>query len=1097
MAAGPLDEAFIRINTDTVGTNKSLDGLHDQLVQLDQFAERVAESMEDSFREAGRAIERSLDQLNGRQLEDIGDGADDARRHIERAFDQAGRAATSSMTRAATLSDEALGSIGGTEAFAPVVGEAQAAAEGVEGAFRDSAEDADRQLAQIGGGNAFGPVVAESEVAAESVERSFRDAANDSERHLARLGSGHSLALLKTGLASVALGATAAAGALTFFGIKGAASLEQTTLGFKALLGSATEADSFIRDLQQFAANTPFEFQGLADNARKILAMGEAADLTRQDVIPLLGTIGDLTAVLAQPPEAIDRVVQSLSQIASKGKVSTEELLQIAEAVPGFPVFQAMADGLGISTAALQDQLQSGSIPAVAGINALVEGMKQFPGAAGAMADQAQTLTGIISTFSDTISLTLTQAFQPLIPRVKTTLLLITPLIQEALKGIAPQLADVGDTLLSGVVGLLRIVGPPLATFLNGIADGFKLLATAGQPALEAIGSTLVALAPTATQLGAALAPLIRAFSTLVSLLLPRLVPLFNQLVTIARPILGIIGHMASEFAEALVPALDALAEPLTIVIQAFGSGLVDVLQALRPQLPELAASLGELALALAQLLVAFLPLLPIVVKLASVLSVVLAEAITQMAHTLATMIGFLTRNKVALVAFATVVTALLVPAFIAWATSAAAAATASLAVASPVLLAVGAFVALAAALAFAFNHFGPFHDAVIFVRDAAISLWQDVLVPFATFIAGTFLAAAQGISHIFTDQIVPAFQTVIDVALALWNGVLVPFIGFVETVMKPVLIGLAVVVFGPLALAITAVSVVVTSLFKFVLIPFATWLAGVLVPIFGTVANVLVAVLKVGFDAVKTAALFLWNSVLVPFGNFLQSVFSVAVAVGKVALDGLKSAIGFVVDVAKSLWHSFLEPLAVFIKATLAPAIDVGKSAFNGIKSAIDSVVSVLKTLIDIAGDAFNAIKKVVDKATHLPGAGILGDIGEGVGKIGNALGLAHGGIITQDGLRFLHSPEVVIPTNNEGRALQLMAQSGLLDLAAKATGGGPGNVTSIGAGVGGTVIHINATVTGHVSPAEAREIGREIGAGAAEVIDKRQIRTQARIAS
>ena len=1098
MPVGPLDEAFIRINTDTVGTNRSIDELHDQLVDIDQLAERVAESMEDSFREAGRAIERTLDRLNGEQLDDIGDGADEARRHIERAFDQAGRAAVSSMTRAASVSDEALETIGGPDAFAPVVGEAQAAAEGVEGAFRDSAEDVDRQLAQIGGVNAFAPVVIQSEVAAEAIEHNFRDASNDSVRALGRIGtSGAGFSLLTTGLASLGLAATAAAGALVFFGIKGAASLEQTTLGFKALLGSAEAADAFIRDLQQFAAATPFEFQGLADNARKILAMGEAADLTRQDVIPLLTTIGDLTAVLAQPPEAIDRVVQALSQIASKGKVSTEELLQIAEAVPGFPVFQAMADGLGISTAALQDQLQSGSIPAVAGIDALVEGMKRFPGAAGAMADQAQTLNGVLSTFKDTISLTLTEAFQPLIPEIKSTLTTITPLVQQTLSGIAPQLAGIASTLLSGLVEVLRLVGPPLATFLNGLATGFELLATAGQPALEAIGSTLVALAPTATQLGAALAPLIRAFSTLVSLLLPRLVPLFNQLVTIARPILGIIGHMATEFAEALVPALDALVEPLTVVIQAFGSGFVDVLQALRPQLPDLAVALGDLALALAQLLVAFLPLLPIVVKLASVLSVVLAVAITQVADTLATFVGFLVRNKPALIAFGTVVAAVVAPAFVAWAISAGTAAAATIAAASPLLLLVAGLTAVAAALAFAFNHFTPFHDAVIFVRDAAVSLWQDVLVPFATFIASTFVAAVVGIGHIFTDQIVPAFQTVIDVALALWNGVLVPFIGFIETIMKPVLIALAVVAFGPLALAITAVSVVVTSLFKFVLIPFATWLAGVLAPILTTVAHVLVAVLKVAFDGVKTAALFLWNNVLVPLGNFLQGVFSVAVSVGKSALDGLKSAMGLVIDTAKSLWHNWLEPLVKFIQASLVPIVNSGKAAFDGIKSAINAVVGVLKTLIDVAKDAFNAIKKVIDKASHLPGAGLLGDVGEGLGKIGGAIGLAHGGIITQDGLRFLHSPEVVIPTNNDQRALQLMAQSGLLDLAAKAAGAGAGNVTSFAGGGGGTVVHLDVSVSGAVSPGEAREVGRQIGAGVNEVIDKRRVRTEARIAS
>src|SRR5215510_15312105 len=46
-----------------------------------------------------------------------------------------------------------------------------------------------------------------------------------------------------------------AAAAATVFGIKSAAALEQSRIGFTTMLGSAQKADKMIKDLQKFAAS--------------------------------------------------------------------------------------------------------------------------------------------------------------------------------------------------------------------------------------------------------------------------------------------------------------------------------------------------------------------------------------------------------------------------------------------------------------------------------------------------------------------------------------------------------------------------------------------------------------------------------------------------------------------------------------------------------------------------------------------------------------------------------------------------------------------------------------------------------------------------
>src|SRR4051812_40465910 len=60
-------------------------------------------------------------------------------------------------------------------------------------------------------------------------------------------------------------------------GIKTAASIEQARIAFTTLTGSATTANQEIKDLQDFAAKTPFEFPGLIHDANLLQGVGVQA----------------------------------------------------------------------------------------------------------------------------------------------------------------------------------------------------------------------------------------------------------------------------------------------------------------------------------------------------------------------------------------------------------------------------------------------------------------------------------------------------------------------------------------------------------------------------------------------------------------------------------------------------------------------------------------------------------------------------------------------------------------------------------------------------------------------------------------------------
>src|SRR5690349_12664723 len=92
--------------------------------------------------------------------------------------------------------------------------------------------------------------------------------------------------------AGIALGV--AFGAAGTYGVKVAADFQQTRIAFSGILGSAEEADKRLRELQQFAAGTPFEFAGLAESAQQLLAVGFTAD----DIIPTMTKLGNVAATL-------------------------------------------------------------------------------------------------------------------------------------------------------------------------------------------------------------------------------------------------------------------------------------------------------------------------------------------------------------------------------------------------------------------------------------------------------------------------------------------------------------------------------------------------------------------------------------------------------------------------------------------------------------------------------------------------------------------------------------------------------------------------------------------------------------------------------
>lgn len=92
-------------------------------------------------------------------------------------------------------------------------------------------------------------------------------------------------------------------------------------ISFSTLLGES-QGQKMMDDLDQFAKATPFNTTNVIGNAQKMLAMGWEAE----NIIEDMEIIGNAAAATGKLDTGLESIVRALSQIKTKGRLSTEEL---------------------------------------------------------------------------------------------------------------------------------------------------------------------------------------------------------------------------------------------------------------------------------------------------------------------------------------------------------------------------------------------------------------------------------------------------------------------------------------------------------------------------------------------------------------------------------------------------------------------------------------------------------------------------------------------------------------------------------------------------------------------------------------------------
>lgn len=208
-------------------------------------------------------------------------------------------------------------------------------------------------------------------------------------------GIGSSLTTFaKVGAAAMA----AATGAALTFGLKSAASFEQTRISLTTMTGSVEEAGKVLRDVSQFAASTPFEFPELASTVKQLMAFG----FSTNEAVGGMKMLGDISAGLNVP---IGDLGYLLGTLRAQGRAFTIDIRQFAQR--GLPIYEALSKTMGKSVEEVNDLISSGKV-GFPEVQKALESMTAEGGKFhGMMAAQASSLSGLWSTLKDNIGMAL------------------------------------------------------------------------------------------------------------------------------------------------------------------------------------------------------------------------------------------------------------------------------------------------------------------------------------------------------------------------------------------------------------------------------------------------------------------------------------------------------------------------------------------------------------------------------------------------------------------------------------------------------------------------------------------------------------------
>ncbi|MEW6263385.1 MAG: tape measure protein [Thermodesulfobacteriota bacterium] len=184
---------------------------------------------------------------------------------------------------------------------------------------------------------------------------------------------------------------------LTQAGIKS----QQLNSAFKAITGSSALAGKELEWLRGISEKLGLEFLSIADAYKGISAAAQGTSLAGEQTRKIFKAAAEAATVLGLSAEDTSGILRAFGQMVSKGKVQSEEILQVAERMPG--TFKLFAEALGVSGQQLSKLLEQGQVLANDALPKLADVMTRRFGkeAASAAGNASQEINRLVNAWNE------------------------------------------------------------------------------------------------------------------------------------------------------------------------------------------------------------------------------------------------------------------------------------------------------------------------------------------------------------------------------------------------------------------------------------------------------------------------------------------------------------------------------------------------------------------------------------------------------------------------------------------------------------------------------------------------------------------------
>lgn len=420
---------------------------------------------------------------------------------------------------------------------------------------------------------------------------------------------------------------------------------QRATTAMENLLGSTERARDMMRELMEFASESPFPRQVFIDSAQRMLAFGFAA----KSVIPTLDAIQNAVVAAGGTSKDLEDVVYVLNNIQSTGKFTAREFNMLG--MRGINAAKVIGQAMGLAEGEVREGLAEGAIDARDALRTLIRGLaKEYKGAAeglrGTWVGTLDRLQARVRDFGAAfvepfIGFTGGGALAEGLNRIADSLASMLSTGKDGaiqFAGALEPLNDMAAQMADNVEKVLVRVGEALDNIdIGRIREEFAGLGPAAGAAAGAIGVSFSQAIPVLGGFMGGISPITGAILGLVAAspelrrafggALQEIGGLLQALMEAARPLIRVLTQMAGDVATALLPVFSELVRAIQPVVVVLGQSLARVVQALRPAIPPLGEALVALVQASLPLIQALVPIAPALAEILVALTPLIVKA--------------------------------------------------------------------------------------------------------------------------------------------------------------------------------------------------------------------------------------------------------------------------------------------------------------------------------------------------------------------------------------------------------------------------------------------------------------------------------------